>query len=328
MVDELESKAGSMRAQSVIELARVAYTGGEIFRGGQDHEGTSFTMRSSFFFSAINPPPMKTQDKTRMAVMNLAQLDHIDGVGRKINVSRDEDGRMILRQIMEGWQSFESELLPFYWDILQEHGLDSRAIDTFGTLLAAADLLVGKVKLEEMGLPVGDISHLGGLIEAATALERAERVDNWHACLSHLLQSNIEAWRGGEKLTVGGVVEQYGAGVIDADYARERLGAANLGLKQEARSAQARQGSKQEAGGGGEKIWYLAVPKDGPMLKKIFAGEIWHDSVWWDALQQAPEAIVVRHRGNYQKVKINGDTKHCLLVDMGAFGRFTTGEAV
>jgi len=27
--------------------------------------------------------------------------------------------------------------------------------------------------------------------------------------LSHLLQSNIEAWKGGEKLTVGGVVEQY-----------------------------------------------------------------------------------------------------------------------
>jgi len=103
-------------------------------------------------------------------------------------------------------------------------------------------------------------------------LERAERVDNWHACLSHLLQSNIEAWRGGEKLTVGGVVEQYGAGAIDADYARERLGAANLGLKVDKSGA-----------GGGEKAWYLAVPKDGPMLKKIFAGEIWHDSVWWDA---------------------------------------------
>jgi len=71
MVDELESKAGGTRAQSVIELARVAYTGGEIFRGGQDHEGTSFTMRSSFFFSAINPPPMQTQDKTRMAVMKM-----------------------------------------------------------------------------------------------------------------------------------------------------------------------------------------------------------------------------------------------------------------
>jgi len=91
-------------------------------------------------------------------------------------------------------------------------------------------------------------------------------------------------------------------------------GAANLGLKVDKGQAPV--------------AWYLAVPKDGTMLKKIFAGEIWHDSVWWDALQQAPEAIVVRHRGNYQKVRINGDTKHCLLIDMRAFGRFTSGEEV
>jgi len=42
--------------------------------------------------------------------------------------------------------------------------------------------------------------------------------------------------------------------------------------------------------------------------------------VWWDALLQAGGDIVVKNRGNnYQKVRINGDTKHCLLVDMKAF---------
>jgi hypothetical protein len=61
LVDELESKAGSSKNQSVIELARVAYTGGDISRGGADHEGTTFKMNSSFMFSAINPPPMGAQ---------------------------------------------------------------------------------------------------------------------------------------------------------------------------------------------------------------------------------------------------------------------------
>jgi len=138
---------------------------------------------------------------------------------------------------------------------LQEQGLDSRAIDTFGTLLAAADLLVGKERLEEVGLPVADMAHLGELIREATALERAERVDNWHACLSHLLQSTIDAWRGGEKLTIGGVLQAYDLHEQEAAYVREKLGQANLGLKVD----------KEIAG-----QWYLAVPKDGPMLKKIF----------------------------------------------------------
>ncbi|YBV97541.1 hypothetical protein M1D80_11870 [Phyllobacteriaceae bacterium JZ32] len=306
MIDELESKANSMKAQSVIELARVAYSGGDISRGGQDHEGTLFTMRASFFFSAINPPPMKSQDKTRMAVMNLAALDRTDGIRRNIVVNQETDGRMILRQILDGWKRFNEELMPFYWGILHEQGLDSRAIDTFGTLLAAAELVIGADAMEQIGLPVAEPAALGEMIGAATALERSERIDNWHACLSHLLQSTIDAWKGGEKLTIGGVCEQLTDRdkPLDIIYARERLACANLGVR---------------PAGDPSNGYCLAVPKDGPMLKKIFAGEDWHNSVWWDALQQAPRHIVIRDAGNKQKIKINGDTKHCLLIDLQAF---------
>jgi hypothetical protein len=44
---------------------------------------------------------------------------------------------MMLRQIMDGWRDFQDRLLPNYWAALAPHGLDARAIDTFGTLLAA-----------------------------------------------------------------------------------------------------------------------------------------------------------------------------------------------
>jgi len=66
----------------------------------------------------------------------------------------------------------------------------------------------------------------------------------------------------------------------------------------------------------------LAIPADGPMLQRIFADTIWHKSVWYSALKQAPTDIVLRDRGNAQKVKINGVTKHCLLVDLNAFNKF------
>lgn len=316
MVDELESKSGSSRAEAVIELARVSYTGGDISRGGQDHEATTFTARNSFFFSAINAPPMGVQDKTRMALLNLGRLDAKNGIGRKVRVAIETDGRMILRQVMDGWHRFQGELLQYYWEELAAQGLDARAIDTFGTLLAAAELLVGREALEDAGLPAGEANRVGEIVAAATAVERSENLDNWHACVDHLFQSSIEAWRDGVKPTVGGVAEAmlssqpYPAGMTAAD-ARGRLSLVGLGAL-----------DRGKIPGHGPMI---AVPADGPVLKRIFADTDWHKGVWYSALKQAPADIVVRDKGNAQKVKINGSTKHCLLIDLEAFERFASG---
>ena len=316
MVDELESKAGSNRAEAVIELARVAYTGGDISRGGQDHEATTFTARNSFFFSAINAPPMGTQDKTRMALLNLARLDAKNGIGRKVQLAIETDGRMILRQIMDGWQRFQGELLQYYWEELAAQGLDARAIDTFGTLLAAAELLVGREALEEAGLPAGEANRVGEMVAAATAVERSENLDNWHACFDRLLQSPIDAWRDGVKPTVGSVCELFRTGEFDARGARERLELVGLGVID--KKAQGRDGRYDAYGP------MLAIPGHGPMLSRVFADTDWHKGVWFSALKQGPTDIVVRELGNGQKVKINGSTLHCLLVDLEAFDRFAS----
>lgn len=318
MVDELESKPGSTRPDAVIELARVAYTGGDISRGGQDHEATTFTARQSFFFSAINAPPMNAQDKTRMALLNLQRLDRANGIDRKPEFS-DVDCRMMLRQVMDGWHEFYPRLYQNYWEELAPQGLDSRAINTFGTLLAAAELLVGPEALEEIGLPVSDVDRLGEMVAHATSLERAENLDNWHKCLDLLFQASIDQWRDGVKPTVGGVCEflrngktQWGE-AFSADDARARLQLANM-------SAVGKGKVRPELGP------VLAVPADGPILQRIFAETEFHKSVWYTALKQAPRDIVLRDLGNAQKVKINGSTKHCLLVDLEAFERFTTKE--
>lgn len=314
LIDELESKAGSNRAEGVVELMRVAYTGGDISRGGQDHEGVTFTARNAFAGFAINAPPMGAQDKTRMAILNLQRLDAKNGIGRKVNVSVETDGRMILRQIMDGWKSFQGELLQYYWEELAPQGLDSRAIDTFGTLLAAAELLVGREALEEVGLPVGEANRVGEIVAAATAVERSENLDNWHACIDHLFQSSIEAWRDGVKPTIGGIAEaltsnkHYPEGMNAAE-ARARLSLVGLGAV-----------DRDKVPGHGP---LLAVPADGPQLQRIFGDTNWHKGVWYSALKQAPPDVVLRDKGNAQKVKINGSTKHCLLVDLDAFERFT-----
>lgn len=66
----------------------------------------------------------------------------------------------------------------------------------------------------------------------------------------------------------------------------------------------------------------LAIPKEGPALSRIFADTPFQRSVWFSAPKQAPANIVIRDKGNRQKVKVGGVTKHCLLIDLDAFERF------
>ncbi len=304
MIDELESKPGSQKASNVIELARVAYTGGDISRGGQDHEGTTFRMHQSFFFSAIVPPPMGMQDRSRMAILNLRRLDHADGVGAAPIVS-DQDGRMLLRQIMDGWDEFRTRLLPDYDQTLRAQRMDSRAIDTYGTLLAAAELLVGPEILEEIGLPVTDQTRLGEIIADATAFERAEQLDNWHECLNHLMQSTIDTWKSGERPIVGAVIEELQHGQnLDVKYARERLAAINCGVVDKGKVTDS---------------YLLAIPRGGPAISRVFDNTKWEKGGWFDSLKQAPAAVCIHNKGNAQKVKIAGTTAHCVLIDLSAF---------
>lgn len=315
MVDELENKPGSSKATSVIELARVAYSGGEIARGGADHEGTTFQMHSSFFFSAINLPQMGVQDRTRMAILNLARLDAPNGTGEGILAKPEADGPMILRQVMDGWDDFNKNLMPKWWEILARQKLDSRAIDTYGTLLAACEMLVGFEAMEEAGLPVSDWDQLGHIIGAATAPDRAEQLDNWHRCLIRLLQSTIDAWRDGQRPSVGGVMDDFSTSKavtdIDIDAARKKLELVNLSCraKGDGPSGQPNAGP------------FLAVPHTGPQLSRLFAGTEW-EGQWSLALKQGVKSGVVLNDRSKGQMKINGATMRCLLVDMAALRKY------
>lgn len=314
MVDELEAKAGSGKASAIIDLARIAYTGDEMGRGGSDHVPVGFSLRMAFAFYAINPPAMTEADRSRMAMLNLAPIE-----AKKLDmVVKDVDGRMLLRQVMDGFGDFHARILPDWWSALQMQGLDSRAIDTYGTLLAAAELLVGPERMEAIGLPVTDAHHLGEIVAAATHLERAERLDNWHKCLNHLLDCAIDAWRDGAKPTIGGIMDGLANTGLPYDQGGLELGDAQKRLQLVNCSA----GKPLEKGKG----FLLAVPRDGPALKKLYDGTEWERGGWWQALKQAPKDIVIRDAGARQTVKINGKATHCVLVDMGAFAAFTDRE--
>lgn len=319
-VDELEADEDNRRGKKVIELARIAASGGMMLRGGAEHEGVQFEARNTFVFSAINPPPLGPQDRSRMAIINLGKLDLARIVGAEL-LGVEVYGRMILRQLMDRWARYPATLA--YWRrVLRDGGLDSRGQDTYGTLLAIANLLLGDEAMESAEIPVAEPERLGAMIAAATAAERAEQTENWRRCLEHLLGSTIDAWKGGEKPTVGGVLEAferqqqpYDANDTPLGEARSKLAAAGLGLVLlDARTMQ----TTREPGPDARPA--LAVPVSSPQLAKIYAGTIWAQGVWTGALKQAPATIVLRG-ADVRPVKINKVAARCVLVDLQAFDK-------
>jgi hypothetical protein len=310
-IDELEASAVSRKASEIVDLARVASSGGTISRGGADHEGVQFTLRNTFLFSAINPPPMEPADRSRMAILNMGKLEK-QRIGREPKIDGDVCGRMILRSLMDSWPKFHG-CFEGWKKTLFLGGLDSRAQDTYGTLLALAHLLLGDEAMDAAGLPMVDGQFLGTMIARMTSTDRQDASENWRLCLEHLLGSTIEAWKGGEKPTIGRVMEEWDAKNWNLDSVNERLALVGMRGREELADG------KDCVDSVGVARRLLCVPLSSVGLAKIFQGSKWASGVWGSALKQAPPNVVIKDRGNGQNVKINRMTTRCLFVDLAAF---------
>lgn len=318
-VDEIEASADNRRQMSVIELARVASSGALGLRGGADGTGTEFTVRCAFLFSAINPPPLSSQDLSRIAVLRLAPLDpkragearpllHADGGGEMV------EGRMLLRRLMDEWHRWETTLAA-YRETLGHGGHNGRGQDTYGTLLAMADMLLGPELATELGVPmVDDLSAWSTLLGAAALPEVDDALPNWRQCLEHLLGSRVPAWRDGHRATVGQLLQDLEDAVIEPAYARQQLGIAGLGLLDRGWEPGAEYG--------------LAVPNRSSGVAELYAGTAWQGSAggqggWVEALRQGRPSGVVLANAAKNRPRINGMQGRCTLIDMGAFRKLS-----
>jgi hypothetical protein len=310
-IDEFEGSEDNRRVSGILELARISSSGGRMLRGGQDHKGVEFQARNAFFCSGINLPPMKAQDKSRFAVLNLNKLKV---GGNSAPVISEADGRMILRALMDAWPHFHQNFADWR-SVLRGSGLDSRAQDTYGTLFTVAQMLLGLETLEEVGLPVTDAERLGIMIAEATASERADRIDNWRAAFEHALGVPIEAWKGGEKPTIGIALENLEQGAWTLDAANERLSVAGVRAIEEADSALP----------AGKRHYLLCVPQNSPSLARLYAGSRWSGGGWYGALKQGRESKVVR--SDDKVIRINRVPSRCVVVDLMQYDKVVGGAA-
>lgn len=299
-VDELEGEADDKRAMAVIKLARLAASGGMMYRGGADHEGVEFRARNAFFFSSINPPPLEPADRSRMAILSLGKVDPARAAAAVLE-NPELLGRQMLRRLLDQWHDFD-RCFADWRGTLRKAGFDGRGQDTYGVLLTVANLLLGDAGLERHGLPVTEQDQVGAMLAGWTQDERDAQQDNWRGCLDRLMSWTIDNWKGGDRPIVGQVAyDLCCTSKGEPDISRAMLAQAGLGIKQLSHDR-----------------FLIAVPPGGNGVEKIFAGTKWSRGTWMHALKQGPERIVIRTLGNGQNVRIAGQTKRCLLIDVKA----------
>lgn len=294
--DEFEPNAfNAHKLAAVIELARVASSGGEVHRGSSDHKAAEFVLNSCFQFSAILTPAMEPQDRSRFAILELEPLPEdarkLDLEGAKLPAI----GAVLSRRMIDGWARWHDTYLAYH-DALMAKGHNSRSADTFGTLLAAADLALydhlDHETIDDWAVQCAP----EGLAEIAGASADHD------SCLTHLLTSTVQSRGGDARETIatwiGRAVGKPEPGrdiehPRDRQAARDKLGELGLKVVNARRIAddgagRARYGAVDHAAG---TACYLAIAQTHRSLAELFGSTKWQAGAWSQTLSRAPAAI-------------------------------------
>lgn len=309
-IDEFEAKADNSRAKSLLELARQASSGGAGLRGGDRGTGTDFKILSAFIFSSINAPPMEPQDLSRFALLRLHRLPDGQAPPPMDPAAYQELGRIVLRRLVEEFHRFDLTWRAFKGE-LEAAGMDGRGQDTFGTLLACADMIAHEGWSEERLSHThdGDVKPWREILAPQAMAEFDDALENWRLCLGHLLTVPVDAWRNGSRITVGQVLEAWFTG--DDEYGSDIL-KVRRALNQAGLTIERRVGQGPDRGD------WLAVPNNNPATRKLFEGTKWGGEagagVWSGALRQGPRDTLWR----LGQPRVNGEKAKCTLISLEA----------
>lgn len=277
ILDEKENEGDNRRTNDLITLMRLAASGGGSARSSADHRVMQTELRSAFAFSSILIPPLLPQDKSRVAVLDLGRLGDQPPLALDYPALR-ATGAAMRRRMIQGWRRWP-ELLSWYQDRMREQAHDARGADVYGTLLAAAHVV----------LDDGQPSHAAiepwlHLLSAEDLAARSDREDDEVSCLHHLLASQIEPSKGSRR-TVSEVIQQAMQDVlINGMRPDESHGLTVL----------QRHGMRLEIGA---PPYHLVVANRNPSLAPLYRGQRWGtasgtDGSWSQSLRRLDGAII------------------------------------
>jgi hypothetical protein len=307
----VEHGADPRKVANVVQLMRDASSGAMGRRGGATGSAAEFQMRSAFLFSAINNPIQNAQDLSRVAILRLRPLDR--NQARPGAIDTDLCGRVVLARLMRQWPRFE-ELREVYNKALLAGGHEGRGQDTYGVLLACADMLLGSELGERLDVPLSEApeywtEHMG----VSQLPEIEDAMQNWRGCLTWLLTSQVQMWRNGSRTTIGQLLADLAKGEenFNIEHARKELALTGIGLMLPGEVAAVELGH------------VLAVPNTSPLVAQLFrdtpwAGQAGASGPWRDALRQAPASVVITD-AKVNRVSIAGVQQRCTLIVLKHF---------
>lgn len=225
-LDEFEAGMNPKRKAEVVAVLRQASSGGVVLRGGDDHIGRSFTVQFGAFLTSIVPVALQSQDESRMVRAQLLPLAERLDAAPLPNISKERMGKMgarIMRRALDQYSRFGATFGAYRRALEAQPGFDARMQDTYGTLLACADLLLADSVPDDAAL-----FEDARAVAATVAPAREESEQDQDRCLVHLLQSQVD--RGvGVRRTVASWMRQAAAmdidGAPDVDKRREAMDA-------------------------------------------------------------------------------------------------------
>lgn len=296
LVDEMEAKEDTRTTDKILELARVAYSGDKMQRGGKDGVGQEFSVNSSFLMSSIAMPPVDAQDASRMAVLMLRERVRpkpgqgadttLEDLGLRDGKKVSEIGRQLLRRMTvwftaEGGRPSWDALIRAFKDALILSGHSDRAADTFGALAAGYHAAVRD------GLPdASELKEWTDLLRPDRLVETSGREKTWRRCFMHLMEAQPEVIRHTSKKSVGAALMDWRENGYDPQDTLKMFGMAISW-------------GKDDFGAAMPETWDYArlfVPAKHPGLNSLFAGTPWAGRMgapgpWLGVLRQMPKHL-------------------------------------
>ena len=270
-----------------MKLIRNSASGSTALRGGTDHNPTESTLRSSFLANSVLVPAMSRADRSRVTIGELLEMPK-DAKPPDLSPARLRDmGAKLLRRMVDQWCRWP-ETLEMYRAACAKKGFNSRTCDQYGTLLAAADLLI-----EDSEIHSDFVEELVEELTIDDALEGDEAARDQDRCLQHLLTSLLPP-DGPNRRSVGHWVEQ----AVDGTETGQRQD----GIYNQNSADDGRKTVNDLLGTFGMRIYiengrsYFAVANSHQALNRLFVGTHWagqsgKSSVWKQTLMRLKETL-------------------------------------
>jgi hypothetical protein len=325
-LDEIESEGNNSRARDIVKLARIASSGGESLRGQPGGAAQTFVSRNTFQFSSIVIPSLPQQDKNRMAILQLDQVEwegaqptREPGEDLDEDAGEDEDdsilgkraeweriGRQLRGRALAEWPRYKRTFRA-YRRALEANGHNARGRDQFGALGAAYDCLMFE------GFEADRAAAWAARLPAASLPETSGYSSSHQACLAHLLGATVEMWRGGSRESVArllrGARSERGTTAISNDMpsvaALEQIG---VKLFRDARNTDPQ-----------VKVWQVAISNNHPGLGRIFRETDWSGlpgapGAWAQMMARLHGAVTRSGKGEPLRLRFDGTLNYCCLL--------------